>query len=85
MSVAQINTEMAAAVALIKSGDYAGALDRAMCAQGLIAAEPDAEKGGESLRWPFDKIDKFIANLRRRAAGNLGLQRSKITYARVTE
>ena len=88
MSLSEVEAEMAAAVAALKSGDYDTALVRAMCAQGLIAVSPDFEHStGQSERkvsWSLDRIDKFIERIERRLKSGLGVQTNKITYARVT-
>ena len=86
MSLADVNTEMAAAVAALKSANYATALTRAICAQGLIAAIPDSV-GPDStqLEWNFDRIKEFVASVRREkataaATTHGGFQRTKVNY-----
>ncbi len=88
MSVADVNTEMAAAVAALKDGDHSTALLRATAAQGLLATIPDSEKAGESMRWREGSIGEFIKNIARLqtaavAADGAGpMRRSRITFKR---
>lgn len=88
MTISEINTEIDATESLVKAGNYSAALDRALCVQLGLAGMPDIEKGGrggETMKWPLDRIDKFILNLRQRITSSVGLQRTKVTYARATE
>ncbi len=82
MSLADVNTEMAAAVAALKSGDYSAALLSATCAQGLLAGIPDSLKSGEEFRWRDRDIELFVSRIERLRKGSAGIQFSKVTYAR---
>ena len=87
MSLAQINTKMAAAVAALEAGDYATALTNALCAQGLVAASPTSEHGNDKISWQDNKIADFVANVRRAQAADTasgGMQQTKVTYVRPT-
>jgi hypothetical protein len=86
MSLAQVETYMTAAVAALQSGDHATALTHALSAQGLLSVIPDAERSGTSYRWTLDRVDKFVANLRKmQVGGSGGIQRTKVTYTNVEE
>lgn len=87
MGLAEVNTKMDAAVAALAGGDYDAAMELAVQAQGLLSVIPESDlPGGSSVRFARgdDRINNFIINLRRRQAGALGMQRSKITYGRAT-
>jgi len=70
MSLAEINTEMTAAVAALKAADYDTALTRALCAQGLIAASPDVKHGDEEISWSFERVESFVQKIRRAQAAD---------------
>jgi len=84
MAYSDVQTAMAAAAADLAAGDYAAALDHAIAAQGYLAALPDGGAADHTMQWDSRKIQDFVANLRRRAGANAGIQRTKITYARIT-
>ena len=77
---------MAAAQSALASGDYATALDRAIAAQGYLAALPDSMHAERQLRWTAEKIQNFIDNLRERRsesqAATYGIQRTKLVHAK---
>lgn len=83
MSVAQINSNMAAASAALLDGDYATALTYALAAQALCAAMPRMSHGSATgrneLEYSQQGIAAFIANLQRARAGAAGIQSSLIT------
>jgi len=88
MSASDVATAMAAAAAALASGDYDTAEDQALAAQAHLAAMPDSTKGSTGLQWSDARINQFIHNVRlrrnRSLAATLGVQRTKITRARVS-
>ena len=89
MAASDVDTAMTAAQAALTSGDYATAIERAVAAQGYLAALPDSELSGvSSLRWDAAKIEHFVRNVRalRRSsqAATYGIQTTKITHARTS-
>lgn len=60
ITIAQINTEMAAAVTSMKNGDYAAAYTSALAAQALLAVKPDTSFSDEQLEFDREAIDKFV-------------------------
>jgi hypothetical protein len=82
---ADINVAGDAAVIAIQAGDYATALRKALIAQALLATVPDSTLGNDELRWGRQAIDELIVNLRRQQAAGVGLQQTKISYARATD
>ena len=76
----QLNSYMSAALTALGGGDYATALNNALCAQGIIGTLPKATRsagsgGGEqSAAWDAVGIDNFIRRLRQQQGAGLGVQ-----------
>ncbi len=91
MSLPDIDTQAAAASAAIASGDYETALTHALRLQVLIAASPDMEQAGGRMGWSAGKAANYVADIRKALAASLmgatngPIQRSKVTYAQVTD
>jgi pyruvate kinase len=84
MSVADINSKVAEAIAANESGDYATALTKLRSAQMLLAATPNATgHDGVGLQWDRQAIASMIAEVSRQASASGGIQRTRVTYRRV--
>lgn len=93
MSMAQLDTLYAAAVAALDGGDYDTAITKAMALRVRLATTPNLSRnlsggGSQSVTWGgAEGLDRFIAECRRAkasaAAARSGpFQQTKITYAR---
>lgn len=84
MSVEDVNTKVAAAVAAHEGGDTATALLYLRSARMLLAGLPDVTKGDRSLRYDRASIDNMIQDLEREAArpavGSRGVRYTKVKY-----
>jgi hypothetical protein len=84
--VAKLNTLMDDATDAVANGDYPTAIQKAIAAQGLIAALPKVERGGNratgsrSAEWTPEGIDQFIVNLRKQYNSTVGIQVRNIAY-----
>lgn len=83
-TVAELQTTMDAAVAAINAGDLDTAFTKALAGQAILAALPSGQIGGAETRWTPQTINEFIQNLRRARGRSAGVQRTKITRARVS-
>ena len=88
MSLAAIQTDLAAARAAILEDDYASALRYALAAQALLAATPDQQDGEHRLAFQQtgSEVASLIASIRRQqaaanAASTSFTRRRNVTYA----
>ncbi len=81
----QLDGYMSTALSALAGGDYATALNNALCAQGIIATLPKATRsagsgGGEqSAAWDAAGIENFIRRLQQQLGASLGVQYAPIT------
>jgi len=85
-TIASIETLGNAARTAMLAGDWATALSYAHAAQMELATTPDSEFIN-ATGFKFDRraIESMIANICRQQAVSLGMQQTKITYARPTD
>jgi len=89
MSLAEIQTLAASASASLAAGDYDAALVAVQRAQALLIGVPDSEKNGEAIRYRDRQLSDLVKSIERGrsrtlAATAAGVQRTKITRARVS-
>ncbi len=89
MSASDVNTLMSAASTAIQAGDYATAITKALAAQALLAAIPEAESGGQDgsrAKYSPEAIENFIANARiqQNSSSSVGIQRTKVQWGRTS-
>lgn len=84
-TVAELNTAEAACRNALAGGDYESALNYALQCQSILAALPDGEISGASATFRREAINELVANCRKARGRALGVQRSKIIYARPTD
>ena len=89
VTVALLNTAMGNAVAALRSSDFDTALTEALAAMGYLLALGNRSHGDAKLDYTESGIQAFITEIRReKNAAQMvtsgGIQRTKITYARVT-
>lgn len=91
MSAAELDTLYAAYAAALEAADYNTAITKLMVMQGLLAKTPDLQHGlagGQASRYRPSEIDGLIANCRKlkaeARAATVGVQTTKVTYARPT-
>jgi hypothetical protein len=93
MSIAQLDSLYAEAVAALDAGDYDTAIAKALALKVRLAATPNLSRslaggGQQSLAWGGAQgLDQFIAEVRKLKAQMLaersgGIQQTKIIYAR---
>jgi hypothetical protein len=82
-TAAQVQAALDSYAAAISTGDYESALDHLLRAEGYLAGIPDGGASGTETRWRV-QIPQLISAVRRRAAGNAGIQRTKSDYIRPT-
>ena len=89
MSASAIQTLMEAAATAIASADYSTAKSKALQAQAQLAAMPDSARASAQLTWNREAIENFIMRMDREIGrahfASNGIQRSKITYAEVSD
>jgi len=87
-TAATVNTLGDAASTAIAAGDWATALTKALAAQAQLSVLPDSEyqAGGQTvLRYDRRAVESLVANIRRQQSAALGMQQTKISYARPTD
>ncbi|MDQ3288923.1 MAG: hypothetical protein M3Q42_11835 [Pseudomonadota bacterium] len=88
MSASQLETLYSEAVAALDAGDYDTAITKAMAVKVRLATMPNVERslgggGKQRTEWAnAASLNTFILECRRLKGASLGLQQSKITYAR---
>jgi hypothetical protein len=92
MSVAQLESLYSEAVAALESGDYDTAILKAMAIKARLGTTPNVLRslgggGQQQLQWAnVAAMNSFIADCRslknQARAESLGIQQTKITYAR---
>lgn len=90
MSLSDLNTLYAAAVAALDAADYATAIRKAMAIQARLATTPNVTRdlaggGSQGLSFNPSQLDSFIANCRKLATAasfSTAIPVSKITYER---
>jgi len=92
MSIAELDTLYAAAVAAIDDGDYATAITKLMAMQARLSTTPNLTRGtggggSQSIAWNASEIPGLITNCRKQlaaatAASGGPFQQSKVVYAR---
>lgn len=66
-TAAEINTEIEAAIASMKAGDYSAAEDSALAAEAMLAVKPDTEFSKEKLIWDREAITRFAQRMGQKA------------------
>jgi len=75
-----------AASTAIAGGNWNTALAKALQAQAELSAIPDSGiTDATNLKWDRRAIESLIANIRRQQALSLGMQQTKISYAKPEE
>lgn len=82
MSVATINTKVAEAVTAIEAGDYTTAQTKLESATILLAALPDQEQDGTSLRWDRSAIQRMLEVVAKKVSAANGVVRQTMTWKR---
>jgi len=92
MSVAEINSLYAAAIAGLEAGNYQLAIVKALACKMRLATTPNIARmlaggGNEAMQWAnAAAIDSFIAECKKlqsaAAAASNGIQRTKLVYRR---
>jgi len=90
MSIAELNTLYAAAVAAIDAGSYDLAIIKLMAIKVRLATTPNITRstggaGSQSISWNSETIDSLIAQchqMKSAVQSASGLQQMKVTYAR---
>lgn len=92
MSAAELDILYSAYAAALEAANYDTAIIKLMAMQALLAKTPDLQHGlagGQATRYRVTDLDKLIANCRKlkaeALAASVGIQRTKVTYARATE
>jgi len=94
MSVSELNTRRAAALAAFDGGNYDEAMRQAEAAQFIVATMADTNRsdgaGSMALSWNSAAIADFIqrcqARLERAAQSSAGgIRRTNVTYARASD
>jgi hypothetical protein len=74
-----------AASAALSADNPAGALTHALAAQALLAAIPDTEKDGRSIKFREREIAELVKSIRAAEAATRTVQVSKITRVVVSD
>jgi hypothetical protein len=86
MSIADINTKVAEAIAANEAGDTSTALLKLRSARMLLAGLPDSTAGDTSLRWDRSSIDAMIKDLQQQqtsaSVSANGIRTTRIRYKR---
>lgn len=91
MSIAELNTLYAAVVAAIDDADYDTAIKKIMAMKARLATTPNltrslAGSGSQALTWNPGELDSLIRQCRQQQAAvraaSVGIQQTKVTYAR---
>lgn len=85
MSVADINTRVAAAVTAMDAGDWTTAETKLLGAQALMAALPNGGHGEETLNWNPNGLRDLLMQVRMKRGAGLKIQRTKIQRVAVDD